>query len=103
MGNLDYIVFLVYFLIVASYGYWIYQRKKKAEASATDFFLAEGSMKCQEVIQHPNARFISGLVPDAIPLGQLGYKKWIQSSFEDVESFEPFYLKDFLIRKPNLA
>ncbi len=67
------------------------------------FFLGEGSMKCEEVIQHPNARFINDLVPDAIPLGQLGYKKWIQSSFEDVESFEPFYLKDFLIRKPNLV
>jgi len=44
MGNLDYIVFLIYFLIVSGYGYWIYQRKKKAEASATDFFLAEGSL-----------------------------------------------------------
>lgn len=67
------------------------------------FFFGEGSVKCQEVIQHPNARFINGLVPDAIPLGHLGYEKWVQSSFEDVESFEPFYLKDFLIRKPNLV
>jgi solute:Na+ symporter, SSS family len=40
----DYIVFLLYFLVVAGYGYWIYQRKKSAEASAKDFFLAEGSL-----------------------------------------------------------
>jgi SSS family solute:Na+ symporter len=48
MGNqlqtLDYLVFLVYFVIVSGYGYWIYRRKKSAESSATDFFLAEGSL-----------------------------------------------------------
>ena len=48
MGNqlqsLDYIVFLVYFVIVSAYGYWIYQRKKSNETSAADFFLAEGSL-----------------------------------------------------------
>src|SRR4028119_1815366 len=41
---LDYIIFLIYFVIVAGYGYWIYNRKKSKEASTTDFFLAEGSL-----------------------------------------------------------
>ncbi|HZE83238.1 MAG TPA: sodium/solute symporter [Puia sp.] len=40
----DYIVFLIYFVIVASYGYWIYQRKKKLVTDTKDFFLAEGSL-----------------------------------------------------------
>ncbi len=40
----DYIVFLIYFVIVAGYGYWIYNRKKKAHADSKDFFLAEGSL-----------------------------------------------------------
>src|SRR3989337_4129502 len=40
----DYIVFLIYFVIVAGYGYWIYHRKKKAQADSKDFFLAEGSL-----------------------------------------------------------
>src|SRR5258708_27117051 len=40
----DYIVFAVYFVLVASYGYWIYQRKKKAVTDTKDFFLAEGSL-----------------------------------------------------------
>jgi SSS family solute:Na+ symporter len=40
----DYAVFLVYFVIVASYGYWIYQRKKKKVIDTKDFFLAEGSL-----------------------------------------------------------
>jgi solute:Na+ symporter, SSS family len=41
---IDYAVFLVYFGIVAAYGYWIYKKKQRAEASTTDFFLAEGSL-----------------------------------------------------------
>ncbi len=41
----DYIVFLVYFVIVSSYGYYIYHKKKKATISAShDYFLAEGSL-----------------------------------------------------------
>src|SRR5882724_404202 len=40
----DYIVFLIYFVIVASYGYWIYHRKRKAVTDTKDFFLAEGSL-----------------------------------------------------------
>ena len=40
----DYVVFLIYFLIVASYGWWIYRRKKSARTSTKDYFLAEGSL-----------------------------------------------------------
>ncbi|HEY5748142.1 MAG TPA: sodium/solute symporter [Chryseolinea sp.] len=40
----DYLVFVIYFLIVAGYGYWVYQRKKKAVTDTKDFFLAEGSL-----------------------------------------------------------
>lgn len=41
----DYIVFLIYFLMVAGYGFWIYKKKKSATDSASrDYFLAEGSL-----------------------------------------------------------
>ena len=40
----DYIVFLVYFLAVTSYGYYIYQKKKSKTPDSKDFFLAEGSL-----------------------------------------------------------
>src|SRR5512145_626744 len=40
----DYIVILTYFVIVASYGYWIYQRKKRVNTDTKAFFLAEGSL-----------------------------------------------------------
>src|SRR4051812_15867172 len=44
LGMLDYAVFLVYFLIVAFYGWWIYKRKHNADATSKDYFLAEGSL-----------------------------------------------------------
>ena len=45
MKPIDYIVFLCYFVLVASYGYWVYHKKKKASITAShDYFLAEGSL-----------------------------------------------------------
>src|SRR6201996_7488873 len=45
LSNGDYLVFLIYFIIVASYGLWVYRRKKIAGVSSSkDYFLAEGSL-----------------------------------------------------------
>jgi SSS family solute:Na+ symporter len=40
----DYVVFFVYFFIVAVYGLWVYRRKRNADATSQDYFLAEGSL-----------------------------------------------------------
>jgi SSS family solute:Na+ symporter len=40
----DYIVFLIYFVIVSSYGMYIYRSKKSASTSSNEYFLAEGSL-----------------------------------------------------------
>lgn len=40
----DYIVFLIYFLIVSLYGIWIYYKKKSKVGDSKDYFLAEGSL-----------------------------------------------------------
>lgn len=40
----DYVVFLIYFLAVSSYGYYIYRRKRSAQTNSKDFFLAEGAL-----------------------------------------------------------
>ena len=40
----DYVIFLIYFVIVASYGYWVYHNKGKQTPDSKDFFLAEGSL-----------------------------------------------------------
>ena len=48
LATIDYIVFFVYFIIVAGYGIWIYRRKSghdgTLEGDSKDYFLAEGSL-----------------------------------------------------------
>jgi len=44
LATIDIIVFAIYFVVVAGYGLWIYQRKKKTSVNTKDFFLAEGSL-----------------------------------------------------------
>ena len=45
LSSLDLVIFVIYFILVAGYGYWVYLKKKKATVSAShDFFLAEGSL-----------------------------------------------------------
>src|SRR5258706_10902673 len=44
LATKDIIVFLLYFVIVASYDYWIYLKRKSKEHDAKGFFLAEGSL-----------------------------------------------------------
>lgn len=40
----DYVVFFGYFIVVFSYGYYVYQRKRSVSISSREFFLAEGSL-----------------------------------------------------------
>jgi tRNA threonylcarbamoyladenosine biosynthesis protein TsaB len=63
-------------------------------------FFGDGSSKCRETLTNPNAVFMENIFPTASMLGELAYKKFIDGVVEDVVHFEPFYLKDFLIKKP---
>jgi solute:Na+ symporter, SSS family len=40
----DYLVFIIYFIIVLSYGLWIFKRKQQVTSDTKDFFLAQGSL-----------------------------------------------------------
>src|SRR6476659_3702422 len=44
LASKDYLVFIIYFVIVAAYGYWIYRRRRSREHDSKAFFLAEGSL-----------------------------------------------------------
>lgn len=44
LETIDYGIFLIYFIIVATYGYWVYKNKGQKNADSKDFFLAEGSL-----------------------------------------------------------
>lgn len=66
-------------------------------------FFGNGAAKCKEAITNPNAIFLSDITPSADQIGELAFKKFQAQQFEDLADFEPFYLKDFLIKKPKPA
>lgn len=66
-------------------------------------FFGNGADKCKEEINHQNAIFVDGIVPSADQIGELAYIKYEANQFENLADFEPFYLKDFLIKKPKEA
>jgi tRNA threonylcarbamoyladenosine biosynthesis protein TsaB len=67
------------------------------------YFFGEGSDKCKNLIHHPNSKFVSGLKPSASFLGVIGHERYLRGEFENPDQFEPLYLKDFIIKKPNLV
>ena len=67
----------------------------------TIFFFGNGADKCREIVKHSNAEFIKGINPLASKLGEMAFQKFIRNEFEDLSSFEPHYLKEFMIKKPK--
>ncbi len=67
------------------------------------FFFGDGSEKFKTIVKNSNAKFIEGVKPSASVLGRLGYQKFLSKQFENLAFYEPFYLKDFIIKKPNLV
>ncbi|GAB2527099.1 tRNA (adenosine(37)-N6)-threonylcarbamoyltransferase complex dimerization subunit type 1 TsaB [Spirosoma aerophilum] len=66
-------------------------------------FFGDGAEKCRSLLSaHKNAIFPNKLIlPSARTIGQLAALAFDQNQFEDVASFEPFYLKDFMAIKPK--
>lgn len=62
-------------------------------------FFGNGAGKCREVIGHENAKFMEGVEPLASALGKMAHQKFLKKEFEEISSFEPHYLKEFMIKK----
>jgi len=65
------------------------------------YFFGDGAAKCQPTITHPNGVFLKGVVPLASAMGELAFNKFQHLQFEDLVTFEPLYLKEFLVKKPK--
>ena len=63
------------------------------------YFFGNGAMKCQSVIEHPNAHFIKDVHPLAKNMFPLAERSMHLQEFQDVAYFEPFYLKEFVAIK----
>lgn len=106
----DFIVFGIYFVLVASYGYWIYQRKKKKSVSAThDFFLAEGSLTwwaigASLIASNISAEQFIGMSGDGFFVGTaVAAYEWIAALALIIIAiwFIPVYLKNKIYTMPQ--
>jgi SSS family solute:Na+ symporter len=108
--QVDYIVFIVYFLIVACYGYWIYLKKKRTDVTAShDYFLAEGSLTWWAIGTALIASNISA--EQFVAMGGSGFKmglaiasyEWMAAATLLVVAvfFMPVYLKNKIYTMPQ--
>nr|MBP7472444.1 tRNA (adenosine(37)-N6)-threonylcarbamoyltransferase complex dimerization subunit type 1 TsaB [Prevotella sp.] len=65
------------------------------------YFMGNGAAKCMKAINHPNAHLLEDIEPLAKNMFPLAEKRIAMEKFEDVAYFVPFYLKDFVAKKPN--
>lgn len=106
----DYIVFLVYFIIVASYGYWVYRRKKKAGTTAShDYFLAEGSLTwwaigASLIASNISAEQMIGMSGNGFKMGlAISTYEWMAAATLLIVAifFIPVYLKNKIYTMPQ--
>ncbi|MFN8430605.1 MAG: sodium/solute symporter [Spirosomataceae bacterium] len=109
LHTLDFIVFFFYFIVVAGYGYWIYQRKKSKETSTKDFFLAEGSLTwwaigASLIASNISAEQFIGMSGNGFSIG-LGIStyEWMAAATLIVVAvfFMPIYLKNHIFTMPQ--
>ena len=65
------------------------------------YFFGNGAAKCMDVINHPNAHLIEGITPQAKWMFPLAERRMLSGQTEDVAYFVPYYLKDFVSKKPK--
>ncbi|MEZ0483385.1 tRNA (adenosine(37)-N6)-threonylcarbamoyltransferase complex dimerization subunit type 1 TsaB [Fibrella aquatica] len=65
-------------------------------------FFGDGSAKAQPVLTHSNASFPATQVrPSARTVGTLAVQAYAAGNFEDLVTFEPYYLKEFMATTPK--
>src|SRR6218665_3666556 len=106
---IDYAVFAIYFVIVASYGYWIYRRKKKATMNTKDFFLAEGSLTwwaigASLIASNISAEQFIGMSGSGFKMGlAIATYEWMAAATLVIVAvfFIPVYLKNKIYTMPQ--
>src|SRR3984957_1731824 len=109
LQTLDYIVFLFYFLIVACYGLWIYNRKKAVQSSSKDYFLAEGSLTwwaigASLIASNISAEQMIGMSGSGFRLGlAISTYEWMAAATLVIVAvfFIPVYLKNKIYTMPQ--
>src|SRR5882762_9583768 len=110
LSSLDMLIFVIYFILVAGYGYWVYNRKKKASITAThDFFLAEGSLTwwaigASLIASNISAEQFIGMSGNGFSIGiAVAAYEWIAAIALIIVAvwFIPVYLKNKIFTMPQ--
>ncbi len=105
----DYLVFLVYFIVVAAYGLWVYNRKKKATEDSKDYFLAEGSLTwwaigASLIASNISAEQFIGMSGSGFKMGlAVASYEWMAAATLIIVAvfFMPIYLKNKIYTMPQ--
>lgn len=106
----DYVVFFIYFVVVAAYGYYIYHRKRKHTSGDTkDFFLAEGSLTwwaigASLIASNISAEHFIGMSGSGFALGlAISTYEWMACASLIIVAvfFLPIYLKNRIYTMPQ--
>src|ERR1700759_4496745 len=105
----DKIVFLIYFLIVAIYGWWVYKRKHNADATSKDYFLAEGSLTwwaigASLIASNISAEQMVGMSGSGFKMGlAISTYEWMAAATLVIVAvfFIPVYLKNKIYTMPQ--
>jgi SSS family solute:Na+ symporter len=110
----DYLVFFVYFIVVAGYGYWVYHRKmhhqrRAGEMDSKDFFLAEGSLTwwaigASLIASNISAEHFIGMSGSGFALGlAISSYEWMASATLIIVAifFIPIYIKNNIFTMPQ--
>jgi SSS family solute:Na+ symporter len=109
LQSLDYVVFFIYFIIVACYGFWIYKRKKSAQSNSKDYFLAEGSLTwwaigASLIASNISAEQMIGMSGSGFRLGlAISTYEWMAAATLVIVAifFIPVYLKNKIYTMPQ--
>lgn len=109
LANIDLIIFIVYFIIVSTYGVWIYRRKKKTSMDTKDFFLAEGSLTwwaigASLIASNISAEQFIGMSGNGFMVGVgVAAYEWIAAIALIIVAvwFIPVYLKNHIFTMPQ--
>ena len=109
LHSLDWVVFVVYFVVVASYGIWIYNNKKKGATSTKDYFLAEGSLTwwaigASLIASNISAEQFIGMSGNGFVVGvAVAAYEWVAAIALIIVAvfFMPIYLKNKIFTMPQ--
>jgi SSS family solute:Na+ symporter len=109
LTNGDWIVFAIYFVVVASYGLWVYWRKRTAEAGSKDYFLAEGSLTwwaigASLIASNISAEQFIGMSGSGFKMGlAIATYEWMAAATLIIVAifFIPVYLKNKIFTMPQ--